>query len=76
MSVKNRICHSIDDEKDIQPAPLDLRSAFHHRSPRDPTGRTQSISVNGVQPAHGVVACSVPQGSVLRSIHLSHQRRG
>jgi hypothetical protein len=29
------------------------------------TGRTQSISVNGVQSVHSSVACSVPQGSVL-----------
>ena len=29
------------------------------------TGRTQSISVNGVQSARSSIACSVPQGSVL-----------
>lgn len=34
------------------------------------TGRTQSISVNGVESARSAVTCSVPQGSVLGSIQF------
>jgi len=34
------------------------------------TDRTQSISVNGVQSERSAIYCSVPQGSVLRSIEF------